>query len=160
METNLPLITTAIWLSLFPLTFLIHFAEEYWVGEGYPAYLFRLRGTRLSEKRFIAFQTLNFGLFVAAGLISYLLNFPEIMVVILSGLVLCNGITHTVTAIWDGRYGPGLISSAFIWIPLGFISIMLMFGHISNTRLAIATLIGFAINGVVALLTLRGGRFT
>jgi hypothetical protein len=33
-----------------------------------------------------------------------------------------------------------------------------MFGQISNTRFIVAALIGFAINGGIAFLTMRGGR--
>src|SRR5882672_8905878 len=143
MNGTQPLIPTTLWLSLFPLTYVIHFAEEYWGGEGYPAYLFRLRGVQLSPVRLVAFQALGFVLFVAAGVISRQLKFPEFMILTLAGLVLCNGITHTVTALWAGGYGPGLLASVFLWIPLGAISIVLMFGRISHVRLALATLIGF-----------------
>jgi hypothetical protein len=152
------LIPTTLWLSLFPLTYVIHFAEEYWGGEGYSAYLLRLRGVHLSPLRFVVFQALGFVLFVAAAVIARQLKFPEFMIVILGGLVLCNGITHTITALWDGHYGPGLLSSMLLWIPLGGLTLILMFGRISNGRLALASLIGFGINGIVALVALRGGR--
>lgn len=153
-----PLIPTTLWLWLFPLTYVIHFAEEYWGGEGYSAYLFRLRGVHLSPERFVAFQALGFVLFVAAGVISRQLKFPEFMIVILGALVLSNGITHTITALWDGGYGPGLLSSTLLWIPLGLLTLVLMFGRISHARLALATTIGLAINGLVALVAIRGGR--
>ena len=158
MNSTAPLIPTTLWLSLFPLTYVIHFAEEYWGGEGYSAYLYRLRGVHLSPVRFVAFQAFGFVLFVAAGVISRQLKFPEFMIVILGALVLCNGITHTITALWDGGYGPGLYSSMLLWIPLGGLTLVLMFGRISHSRLALATLIGFAINGLVALVAMRGGR--
>jgi len=158
MSTTQPIIPTAVWLILFPVTFAIHFAEEYWGGEGYPAYLFRLRGVELSTRRFVAFQTIGLALFVAAGIIAEYLSFPQFMIVVLSGLVLSNGITHMITAMWDGRYGPGLFSSVLLWIPLGSLSIVFMFDRISHTSLAVATLIGFAINGIIALIAMRGGR--
>lgn len=158
MNVTPPLIPTTLWLALFPLTYVIHFAEEYWGGEGYSAYLLRLRGVHLSPIRFVAFQALGFVLFVAGGVISRQCHFPEFMIVILGALVLSNGITHTVTAFWDGGYGPGLLSSMLLWIPLGALTLALMFGRISHSRLALATAIGFAINGIVALVAMRGGR--
>jgi hypothetical protein len=151
-------IPTTLWLFLFPLTYVIHFAEEYWGGEGYSAYLLRLRGVHLSPLRFVVFQALGFVLFLSAAVIARQLKFPEFMIVILGGLVLCNGITHTITALWDGHYGPGLFSSMLLWIPLGSLTLVLMFGRISHWRLALASLIGFGINGIVALVALRGGR--
>jgi hypothetical protein len=158
MNATQPLIPTTLWLSLFPITYVIHFIEEYWGGEGYPAYLLRLRGVHLSSTRFIGFQVLGFILFVAAGIISSKLKFPEFMIIVLAGLVLCNGTTHTITAVWAGGYGPGLLTSMLLWIPLGAISIVLMFGRIAHTRLALATAIGFAIQGLIALIAIRGGR--
>src|SRR5258706_15355230 len=158
MNSTPPLIPTTLWLALFPISYLIHFAEEYWGGEGYSAYLLRLRGVYLSPTRFVVFQAFGFVLFVAAGVISRQLKFPQFMIVVLGGLVLCNGITHTITALWAGGYGPGLVSSVLLWIPLGVLTIVLMFGRISHPRLALATLIGFAINGLVALVAMRGGR--
>lgn len=121
---------------LFPITFAIHFAEEYWAGEGYPAYLFRLRGVELSTTRFVVFQILGFVLFVAAGVISKYLKFPEFMIVVLGGLVLSNGLSHSITALWDGGYGPGLFSSIFLWIPLGVLALFFyVWPHLSQKTL-------------------------
>ena len=150
--------STTLWLAIFPLSYLIHFAEEYWGGEGYPAYLLRLRGVHLSTRRFIVLQAAGFGLLIAAGLVSSLLRFPEFMLAILGAVVLSNGISHSFTAWRDGRYGPGLVVSTLFWIPLGAVTLFLMLGRLSNGRLAVAAMIGFAINGAVALITMRGGR--
>lgn len=158
MEASPDEMATTLWLAVFPLSYLIHFAEEYWGGEGYPAYLFRLRGVQLSSRRFVVFQAFGFLLFIAAGVISTWLGFPELMLAILGTFVLSNGISHGITAWLDGRYGPGLMTSTLIWIPLGVATLVMLFGRMSNGRLALGTLIGFAINGAIALMTMRGGR--
>lgn len=150
--------SSAFWLALFPASYVVHFVEEYWGGEGYPAYLYRLRGVLMTDRRFVLLQALGFLCFIVAGLVSYLCGFPQLMIAILSSFVLCNGLSHTVTAIFDRRYGPGLIASVMLWIPLGAISIYLLIGQMGNLRLAIGIVTGFAANGVVALGTLRGGR--
>jgi hypothetical protein len=64
---------TILWSWLFPLSYLIHIAEEYWGGEGYPAYLLRLRGVHMSTARFLAAQSVGFilvtvGVFLARRL--------------------------------------------------------------------------------------------
>ena len=144
---------------LFPVTYLIHIAEEYWGGEGYSAYLFRLRGVHLSPTRFpCPFSRLGVVLIVAGIIISLQLKFPRFMLAIFGALVLCNGITHTVTALSHGGYGPGLVSCFLIWIPLGLVTLILLHGQMPTLRLVVAGLIGFGINGAVALLALRGGR--
>ena len=158
MNETQPLIPTTVWLALFPLTYLLHFAEEYWGGEGYPAYLLRLRGVELSTTRFVTLELVGLGLLVIGVVLARQLKFPEFMIVLLAGVVTANGISHTATAIWDGHYGPGLITSAAVWLPLGIFSLIYMFGRVSHTRFAIASAIGFGIQGVVALIALRSGR--
>jgi len=151
-------IEDGLWLALFPASYIIHFAEEFWGGEGYSAYLYRLRGIAITKHRFVILQALGFVLFVVGCAVSYSLNFPQLMIAILSGFVFGNGVSHTITAIADRRYGPGLIASAVLWIPLGVISIWLLLGRMSNLRLVVGVVIGLAINGAVALATLRGGK--
>jgi hypothetical protein len=143
---------------LFPVTYLIHIAEEYWGGEGYSAYLFRLRGVHLSPTRFLVLQSFGVVMIVAAVTLSQQLRFPRFMLGVLGALVLCNGITHTVTALSHGGYGPGLVSCILIWIPLGLVTLFLLYGQMPTWRWFVAMMIGFAINGIVALVAMRGGR--
>ena len=143
---------------MFPVTYLIHIAEEYWGGEGYLAYLFRLRGVEISPTRFFVLQGLGVVLVTAGVIISQQLHFPRFMLVLLGALVLSNGITHTVTAVLDGGYGPGLVSCVLIWIPLGLLTLIRLVGQPNTIQYVVAMLTGFAINGAVAIITLRGGR--
>ena len=98
-----------IWMWLFPVTYLIHIAEEYWGGEGYMAYLYRLRGVRLSTARFFFFQFLGVALVIIGIFLSRYLKWPRFMLAVMGAVVLANGITHTVTAIRDQGYRPGLV---------------------------------------------------
>ena len=152
------LLDPAVWLALFPITFAVHFAEEYWGGEGYVAYLYRLRGVRVTERRFFWFQFAGFIGFCLAGVISLALDFPHFMILVLSGFVFCNGVSHTLTAIAHREYGPGLVASFALWMPLGAISIYSLYGNMPFHRWLLATAIGLAINGVVAIVTMRGGK--
>lgn len=147
-----------IWMWLFPITYLIHVAEEYWGGEGYMAYLYRLRGVHLSKGRFFFFQALGVVLTCIGIVVSIKLKFPRFFLSVLGAVVLSNGITHTVTAIRDRGYGPGLVSCVLIWIPLGLVTLILLFSEMSFLRLVVSISIGFAINGAVALIAIRGGR--
>lgn len=158
MNDGQPLISTTLWLALFPITYLLHFAEEYWGGEGYPAYLMRLRGVELTTARFVTLEIVGFLLLVVGVVLARQLKFSEFMIVLLGGLTLANGISHSATAIWDGHYGPGLITSAGIWFPLGLLTLFMMFGRVTHERFAIASLIGIGINIIVGLIALRGGK--
>jgi hypothetical protein len=143
---------------VFPVTYLIHIAEEYWGGEGYSAYLYRLRGVHLSTGRFFFFQALGVVLIVIGIIISLQLRFPRFLLGIMGAIVLSNGITHTVTALRHWGYGPGLVSCILIWIPLGIGTLLALYGEMPLGRLVLAGTIGAAINGAVALIAMRGGR--
>jgi hypothetical protein len=146
------------WLWVFPLTYLIHIAEEYWGGEGYPAYIRRLRDVHMSTTRFLVAQGVGVVLVTIGVILARRFNFPQMMLVILGAIVLVNGITHTVTALSIMRYGPGLWSSIFVWMPLGIFTLLRFRKGVSTKKYWIAIAIGVGVNVVVGILTMRGGR--
>lgn len=146
------------WLWLFPLTYIIHIAEEYFVGEGYPAYILRLRGVHMSTTRFLVAQSVGLVLVTIGVILSRRFNFPKMMLIILGTIVMVNGITHTVTALSIMEYGPGLWSSIFIWLPLGLLTLVRFRKANSAKRFWIAFAIGVGVNIVVGVLTMRGAR--
>ena len=158
-ETNSPS-NAAInfWLWVFPITYLIHIAEEYWGGEGYPAYILRLRGVHMSTTRFLVAQSVGVVLVTIGVILARRFNFPQMMLIILGAIVLVNGLTHTVTALSIMRYGPGLWSSIFIWMPLGIFTLLRFRKAVSRKQYWIAIAIGVGVNVVVWILTMRGGR--
>jgi len=158
IDSDLPDIAITIWSWLFPATYLIHIAEEYWGGEGYSAYLLRLRGVHLSPPRFLVIQSLGFVLMVTGVILARRFGFPQMMLVILGAIVLVNGLTHAVTSVRHRGYGPGLVSSLVIWVPLGLITLFRFKGIISERRYWTGVVIGVGVNGIITVLTLRGGR--
>jgi dolichyl-phosphate-mannose--protein O-mannosyl transferase len=159
IQTNGPSTATiSSWLWVFPVTYLIHIAEEYWGGEGYPAYILRLRGVHMSTTRFLVAQSVGVVLVTVGVILARRFNFPQMMLIILGSIVLVNGITHTVTALSIMSYGPGLWSSIFIWIPLGIFTLLRFRDAVSRKRYWIAIAIGVGVNVVVGILTMRGGR--
>jgi hypothetical protein len=147
-----------LWSWLFPITYLLHIAEEFWGGEGYSAYLLKLRGVEMSPTRFLAVQAVGLCLIIVGILISRRLNFPRQLLVILGGVVLINGLSHGVTSLVYRAYGPGLVSGVLIWIPLGIATLVRFKNNMSARRYWLAVAIGVGINLVVAVLTMRGGR--
>jgi hypothetical protein len=150
---------TIIWSWLFPLSYLLHIAEEYWGGEGYPAYILHLRGVHMSTARFLAAQSVGFILVTIGVILARRLKFLPMMLVILGTIVAGNALTHAVTALSILRYGPGLFSSIFVWGPLGIASMIRFKGYIDDQRQYwIAIAIGVGVNVIVGILTMRGGR--
>ena len=158
-QTNFPSAAAInFWLWVFPITYLIHIAEEYWGGEGYPAYILRLRGVHMSTTRFLVAQGVGFVLVTIGVILARRFKFPQMMLVILGSIVLVNGISHTVTALSIMSYGPGLWSSIFVWMPLGIFTLLRFRKDVTNKKYWIAIAIGVGINVVVGILTMRGGR--
>ena len=150
---------TILWSWLFPLSYLIHIAEEYFGGEGYPAYLLRLRGVHMSTARFLAAQSVGFILVTAGVILARRLKFLPMMLVILGTMVAGNALTHIVTALSIMSYGPGLFSSIFVWGPLGTATMIRYKSAIDDQRQYwIAIAIGVGINVIIGILAMRGGR--
>lgn len=150
---------TIFWSWLFPLSYLIHIAEEYWGGEGYPAYILRLRGVHMSTTRFLAAQSVGFILVTIGVILARRFKFLPMLLVILGTVVAVNALTHAVTGLSILRYGPGLFSSIFIWGPLGIATVIRFKRGIDNQQQYwIAIAIGIGINVIVGIVTMRGGR--
>ncbi len=150
------LISFLLWV--FPLTYLIHIAEEYWGGEGYPAYILRLRGVHLSTARFLVAQSVGFVLVTMGVILARHFNFRQMMLITLAAIVSVNGITHAVTSLSVLSYGPGLFTSVFIWMPLGIFVLFRFKDAISRKRYRVAIAIGLGVNVVIGIFTMRGGR--
>jgi len=147
-----------LWSWIFPVTYLIHIAEEYWGGEGYSAYIFRVRGVHMTPIRFLAAQSIGFFLVTLAVILARQLSFPQTMLLILATIVLINGLTHSFTSLTTHGYGPGLYSSVFIWIPLGLITLLGFKRGVSRKRYWLCIGIGVAVNVLIGVITMRGGR--
>ncbi|MDQ1707995.1 MAG: hypothetical protein QOJ88_1206, partial [Pyrinomonadaceae bacterium] len=138
---------TVLWSCLFPLSYLVHIAEEFWGGEGYPAYILRLRGVHMSTSRFLLAQGIGAVLVTIGVVVARRLKFLPMMLVLLGAVVTGNAITHAATALSILSYGPGLWSTIFIWGPLGILTLIRFKSALDDQRqywLAIA--IGVAIN--------------
>jgi hypothetical protein len=148
------------WLWMFPLAYAIHVAEEYWGGEGYPAYIFRLRGVHMTAKDFLLAQSVGFVLLVLGVILSQHFKFPQQMLILLAAVVFVNGITHIITSLSAMIYGPGLWSSILIWLPLGVFILIRFRKGMPAKRYWLAVGIGVGINLIVGILTMRGARLT
>jgi hypothetical protein len=143
---------------LIPVTYLIHIAEEYWGGEGYLAYLYRLRGVHMSPVRFLIAQTIGFVLVTLGIILARRFNFVGMMMVILMMTMMGNALTHTYNAVIARSYNPGLLSGLFVWLPMGLFGLVRFYRTTTRRRYWIAIAIGIGINIVVGVITMRGGR--
>ena len=145
-------------LWLFPATYLVHIAEEYWGGEGYSSYLARMRGANLPPTKFLIMNGVALALMVAGIFVSRRFKFPQLLLVCLGTVVLVNGLSHTINGLVTTAYNPGLISGMLVWIPLGTLSLLRVKGTMRTRRYLTGMAIGVSVHAVVTLLALTSGR--
>src|SRR5947209_13504675 len=113
-----------LWPWLFPSTYLLHIAEEFWGGEGYSAHIAKTRGVSLTAPRFFFLTGLGCLLMIAGIVIADRFHFSQLLLVILAAVVLVNGLSHTITAARTAKYNPGLWTGILLWIPLGALTLL------------------------------------
>lgn len=158
MDPEFP-IRAGLWLCIFPVTYILHFAEEYWVAGGYVEYLYRLRGVRVSRSRFVMFQAGGLVMFMVPLALWLAGSYPYYGLLFLSGFIFCNGVTHTRTAIRHRGYGPGTVMS-IVWLLLGVATTYLLYEQIAFLPWIVSVGLGLAFNLVVGVVTMLGGRFS
>ena len=142
-----------IWF--FPATYAVHLVEEYFVNDGFPVWAERALGIQLSNREFVAWNTFAFILIcVGALLVS---RYPRIRLIeiAMAIAVLGNAAAHIVGSLATWTYSPGLLTSVFVWIPLGWLRLQTVSRESSHrARLAgtwVGVLVTIAILGVLAL---------
>ncbi len=141
-----------IWATLFPVTYLLHIAEEYYCGAGFPQYMLKYYQVELTEARFLTLQLIGLIAMIVGLWLSTNLRFPRTMLVILGSVVLTNGAVHLMRSAANARYEPGLITGVLLWMPLGLTTIYLNRAEMSSKRLIFSIGIGLGISGLVELI--------
>ena len=140
------------WVWLFPLTYLIHIAEEQWGGEGFPAWVARFGGVPFTPANFLA---LNVGacLLMTVGLV-LVLRFRAMRWLLCSfaTVVLLNGLAHLAASLLTASYSPGLISGLLLWAPLGAAALARLRSRLTGRSFWSGVTVGLLMHAVVALL--------
>jgi 4-amino-4-deoxy-L-arabinose transferase-like glycosyltransferase len=147
-----------IWSWLLPLAYLIHISEEYRGGGGYSAYMARVRGVHITPTRFLVLNGIGCGLMLLGIFLARRLKFLEWLVVCLCTVEAANGVSHTITAVVKSSYNPGVVTGLLLFIPLGAAGLYLLKKSMNRSRYLTAMVVGVAIQGVVSLLALSGGK--
>ncbi|PWT92905.1 MAG: hypothetical protein C5B54_02780 [Acidobacteria bacterium] len=159
-EVQIPVIwLDAVKLSpwLFPLTYVIHVTEEYFGGEGFPAWSSRVTGHLFTNQNFIKWNLVAFLVIIIAAVLSSRRNFRWIPVT-LAALILINATTHTIGTIATQSYSPGLISALVLWLPLGYLTLKHFYKIMERPRFIMAAVAGFGSHAVVSIISFFGGR--
>ena len=147
-------------LALFPLTYLAHIAEEYWGGGGYSDYLLRTHFVEMTPPRFLALQGLGLFLMLVGAFVSIPLRFPLTMLAILATIAFTNALVHIARSFFERNYTPGLFTAVLLWLPLGALTLVLVWTRMNAQRFFFAVIAGSAISLLVEVIAMRGGRLT
>lgn len=148
-----------LWLWLYPATYLLHIAEEYWGGTGYIAHLAKTKGVVFTPLRFFSLTIFGWVLMVVGVILADRCKFPQLLLVIFGTLVLGHVLSHTVSRVRTAKYNPGLLTGLLIWLPLGAITLVQLQGSMSGGRYWTGLVIGIGIQGMVLLIAARGGSY-
>lgn len=143
---------------LFPVTYPIHIAEEYWAGEGFPAWVSRVAGVGLTPTQFLILNGVAWVLMVAGSVLVVKTASMHWLLISFSTVVLLNGLLHFSASVVTDSYSPGLVSGMLLWVPLGAFFLFRSWAGTQRRTFLSAALIGIAIHGVVSLLAFYPGR--
>jgi hypothetical protein len=107
-------------LWLFPLTYAVHLAEEYWAGEGFLMWVARVRGTPLPVDAFLTLNAFGLALMIAGVILAQRHPAFAWIRIAMAAIVLMNGAAHVIGTMLLGAFSPGLVSGVVLWIPLGW----------------------------------------
>jgi hypothetical protein len=105
------------WIALFPATYGVHIAEEYWGG--FPARAAEFTGLAISEAAFLSANAFLWVLMAAAAVSIFRRPSRAPLVVALGTIVTINATLHLGGALLTASYSPGLASGLLLWLPLG-----------------------------------------
>jgi len=146
---NLP----RFWPLLFPLTYLVHIAEEYWCGGGFHNWS-RVLGMQLDGMRFLQINAVAWTTMLLLCLAALLVIRIRWVVVSFAAAVLLNGLAHMIASIATVSYSPGLVSGLLLWAPLGSYTLLRAYAGMTRRAYWGAIVWGLVMHSLVTLTAL------
>ncbi|HEX8844338.1 MAG TPA: HXXEE domain-containing protein [Pyrinomonadaceae bacterium] len=141
---------TGTWAWLFPLTYLIHVAEEYWGN--FPAWINRIWGIESSVSNFMIWNGAAWALMIVGVALVLKTKSYRWLLVSFGMVVLINATSHTIASLVTASYSPGLISGVLLWVPLGTITMLRASKRVNRRTFRAGIIVGILMHAVVTLL--------
>ncbi|MBM3787747.1 MAG: HXXEE domain-containing protein [Acidobacteria bacterium] len=142
-------------LWLFPLTYIVHFAEEYFCGETFPVWLAKLRGIELGLKDFIILNAIAWLVMALSSWAASRWAAAKWAIPALGFVVAFNGALHATGSVVTLSYSPGLISGLLLWLPLGIHAVSRGWRSLSRRQFWTGITAGVAAHAIVSLAALK-----
>jgi len=142
----------AWWLLLLPAAYLLHLAEEWWGGEGFAQWTARTVGSPVSTTRFLVLNGIVWPLFSLLTVTAILRAKWVWFIATFATVVLINAGLHALGTLVTSTYSPGLLTSLFLYLPLGLAAISYSKRVATPRSFSLAVLLGLLIHAVVAVI--------
>ena len=143
-----------LWVWLFPVTYLIHIAEEFWVGDGFHVWVARFGGGGLEPETFVALNATALVVMTAGTALVRRYSVMNWLVVAFGTTLVLNGVTHLLASVYTVSYSPGLISGNLLWVPLGIFGLWQVRRWLSRQVFRLAIFTGALIHAAVIVISL------
>ncbi len=140
-------------LWLFPATYLLHIAEEYWGGAGFHRWIGKVIGRQLSSGRFLAVNAALWAAMLAAVAVPGMAA-SNLVLAALAIIVFANGLGHLAGSILTRSYSPGLVTGVALWAPLGAFYLLRLHPVLPAGTFWGGIALGLGVQGGVAMLAL------
>jgi hypothetical protein len=145
-----------LWPLLFPATYLIHIAEEFWAGDGFYNWIARIGGAGFTAERFLEINALAWTVMFALCVLVVARSGMLWVSIAFATVVLLNGMSHVIMSVVTTTYSPGTISGVLLWIPLGVVTLTRSYPLTSHQYFAAAAALGLLAHVFVLLIAFRG----
>jgi len=151
MTDRRPLTAAGLWTLLFPLTYAVHIAEEYWGGETFYRWVSRVASVDLSREEFLALNAIAM-LVMIGGVLAANLTPVRLPIAACAAVTAMNGLLHVFGTLASGSYSPGVISGVLLWVPLGGYALRRTHGALPRGEFYAGVGLGVAAHALVSWL--------
>jgi|GEM_PF-929402 len=148
----------ATWGWLFPLTYLLHLAEEWWGGEGFPVWINRIAGVEMTAGQFLVWNNLALFCLTMGVFLAMRIKSLRWLPLAFGVAFLLNALSHLAASLLTVSYSPGLVSGLLLWTPLGTVTLLRTRKSLSRRAFRAGLIIGGATHAIVLVLTLLSGQ--
>lgn len=111
-------------LWLFVPAYLVHLAEEFWAGPGFPSWVRLIAGRTLPEAAFVAINAVALVLLLAGIRAATRRESRGWIAVAVATVATLNAVLHLLGSAATGTYSPGTISGVVVYLPLGVLTLI------------------------------------
>jgi hypothetical protein len=137
------------WAWLFPATYLLHIAEEYWGG--FYVWLSRVAGVDLSREDFLLINAVALVVMTSAMAVTASGRAPWLLTAFAT-VVIVNGLLHIGGSIATRSYSPGVVTGALLWVPLGTYALHKLRLETDRAEFGAGVIGGLMLHGLVSLM--------